>query len=144
MSLFDNSDLEWYAAGQDPSIPRDGGSYVLVISVSKACAFSSPGTGEIEIEPGTYYYAGSAKGPGGLKSRLERHFKPDKTIRWHVDQLTTQGSAVGAYITQDLSECDLVDLMQNTGRFRIVQKGIGSSDCKRCMSHLFYLAKLEL
>jgi hypothetical protein len=41
-----------------------------------------------------FLYCGSAKGPGGSKARLSRHFK---SVRWHIDQLTERGSVVSAF-----------------------------------------------
>jgi histidyl-tRNA synthetase len=48
----------------------------------------------IELPAGRILYCGSAKGQGGSKARLSRHFK---SVRWHIDQLTERGSVVSAF-----------------------------------------------
>ena len=40
------------------------------------------------LAPGCYVYAGSARGPGGIRARVRRHLRPDKTPHWHIDQVT--------------------------------------------------------
>ncbi|MEW7009899.1 GIY-YIG nuclease family protein [Lentilitoribacter sp. EG35] len=135
-SLFSGSGLDWYSINQLDQIPTAGGAYVLIVFLSKEVEFSSPKTGSILLDKGFYFYAGSAKGPGGLRSRLSRHFKSDKKPHWHIDQLTIHGKAVGAYVKRSGNECDLVDLMLKTKQLAFVQDGIGGTDCSRCKSHL--------
>jgi Uri superfamily endonuclease len=84
------------------------------------------------LVPGRYIYAGSAYGPGGLKARLSRHMRRTKVERWHIDQLTKTGVR-GAWIFPGCNECDLV-VMNSALPVPIV--GFGSTDCKRCRSHL--------
>jgi Uri superfamily endonuclease len=84
------------------------------------------------LVPGRYICAGSAYGPGGLKARLSRHMRRTKVERWHVDQLTKTG-ACGAWIFPGCNECDLVEL---NSALPVPIIGFGSTDCKRCHSHL--------
>jgi Uri superfamily endonuclease len=44
---------------------------------------ASCGRAAIELPAGRFLYCGSAKGQGGSKARLSRHFK---SVRWHIDQ----------------------------------------------------------
>ena len=67
--------------------------------------------------PGRYIYAGSRR---------------TKVERWHIDQLTKTG-ACGAWIFPGCSECDLVDINSS---LPVPIIGFGSTDCKRCHSHL--------
>ncbi|MGB9617311.1 MAG: DUF123 domain-containing protein, partial [Desulfomonilaceae bacterium] len=39
--------------------------------------------------PGYYVYLGSAKQYGGIESRVNRHLKKNKKLRWHIDYLTS-------------------------------------------------------
>lgn len=43
--------------------------------------------GVLEAQPGYYVYVGSAFGPGGVAARVGRHFRREKTLRWHMDYL---------------------------------------------------------
>lgn len=94
------------------------------------------------LEPGDYLYCGSANGPGGLRARLARHMRRDKRAHWHVDQLTTAGEVLGAFIVEGGSECALNAAL---GAFPFPLPGFGSSDCPRCVSHLrFFPANARL
>ncbi len=91
-----------------------------------------PGT----LAPGFYFYAGSAWGGGGIAARLGRHFAKDKTIHWHVDQLTVKARTICALTLPEGNECDAAAKLLNSGKFEIAVPGFGSSDCRVCLSHL--------
>lgn len=126
----------WYAEGADGGLPAIAGAYLLVLSLPQVVWFRAPKIGEHRLLPGMYLYAGSARGPGGLRGRLCRHFKREKKMHWHIDQLTIRSDVLGAYISTACSECDIVDVMLKTGIFAAIVDGIGSTDCRRCRSHL--------
>ncbi|MCP5395844.1 MAG: GIY-YIG nuclease family protein [Sphingomonadaceae bacterium] len=88
------------------------------------------------LPPGTYIYAGSANGPGGMRARLRRHFRKDKALRWHVDELSVRASSMAALAIEGGSECAIVEALLASGRFTIPLPGFGSSDCKACAAHL--------
>ena len=88
------------------------------------------------LDPGTYLYAGSAKGPGGLHARLGRHLRKAKNPRWHIDDLLNHGSNLIGLWYDTLSECELVAHLIKTGDVTIPCPGFGSSDCRTCDSHL--------
>lgn len=92
----------------------------------------------MRLPPGLYAYCGSAYGPGGLRARIARHMKPDKTPRWHVDRLTAAGRIVRIAAHEGGWECDLVDRLRAAGG-RTPLRGFGSSDCRRCRAHLLAL-----
>ncbi len=56
-----------------------------------------------------------------------------KPRRWHIDQLTENGDVLGAWIFPGGIECDLVDM---NSALPVPIVGFGSTDCKRCRSHL--------
>lgn len=118
----------------DPAaVPAVAGAYVLAIRIDRPVTVRTARHPRATLAADIYLYCGSARGPGGLKARLGRHMKRTKSLRWHVDQLTTQGTIVGAWIAPGGDECRLVE------RFADLEApipGFGSSDCKRCRSHL--------
>ena len=82
------------AACLDP----DPGSYVLTLKLSAPVALRIPRFAGSRLEPGIYAYAGSARGPGGIAARVGRHLSAEKTVRWHIDHLTTVADAVWASV----------------------------------------------
>lgn len=113
----------------------DTGAYILIIRLDASLTVARRNTRH-ELDAGWYLYAGSARGPGGIKARLRRHFKLDKSIHWHIDHLTTAGSVVAACAFPGGNECDLA---QRLARYRACDfgpNGFGSSDCRECRSHL--------
>lgn len=121
-----------------PGSEKDKGSYVLLIRLASPCDVVLRGKSSV-LEPGLYAYCGSAKGPGGLKARIERHRRRDKKIHWHVDQVTTQVPVLKVGVSFDLSECNLVDLLVKQPGVGFPISGFGSTDCKDCESHLLKL-----
>ena len=134
--LLPDIPLHWFGSERAGEIPAHPGAYLLLVSLDKTVPFNRPKVGSIDVTSGSYVYSGSARGPGGLRSRLKRHFARQKAIHWHVDQLTVAAKQVGALVSYDISECELVDLLTKTGAFRSAIDGFGSSDCRRCTSHL--------
>ena len=134
--LLPDVPLHWYGPERAGQIPTGPGAYLLLVTLDKTVPFHASKIGSIHVMDGLYVYAGSARGPGGLQSRLNRHFAREKAIHWHVDQLTVAAEYIGALVSYDISECELVDLLNGTGAFRSAIDGFGSSDCRRCTSHL--------
>ena len=85
------------------------------------------------LQPGRYLYAGSARGPGGMRARLARHQRADKQTHWHIDRLTLAGTVPGAWIFPGGDECAIVAALSH---LPVPLPGFGSSDCRRCVSHL--------
>lgn len=119
----------------EPSL-RDRGAYLLALVIDTAVDIDLPRQGRRELAPATYLYAGSAKGPGGLRARVGRHFRHEKPRRWHVDRLTCACRSMAALLVANGGECDLVDRLLVSGRFVPALPGFGNSDCQRCVSHL--------
>nr|WP_294552809.1 GIY-YIG nuclease family protein [uncultured Rhodopila sp.] len=88
---------------------------------------------DVLLPAGRYLYAGSARGPGGMRARLARHQRADKTPHWHIDLLTMAGTMAGAWIFPGGDECAIV---AGLGHLPVPLPGFGSSDCRRCVSHL--------
>ncbi|WP_319532178.1 GIY-YIG nuclease family protein [uncultured Cohaesibacter sp.] len=128
-----------FAGGREDieSCPDDGGIYLLAIHLSHTLTIARPGPAT--LAPGLYLYAGSARGPGGLRARLRRHQAIEKTCRWHIDQLTTQAAERFAFGWLSGTECDLIRALDTSATARHPIGGFGSSDCKHCTSHMLYL-----
>jgi Uri superfamily endonuclease len=117
---------------QAPSVP---GAYALLIHVEAPVDFARRATGPALLS-GWFVYAGSAYGSGGLRARLGRHVRAEKTLRWHVDALTNGAAHVCALAMPGGSECGIVARLTGSGAFVPALPGFGSSDCPRCTAHL--------
>ena len=117
--------------------PADSGIYLLAIHLTQALAITHPEPAT--LAPGVYLYAGSARGPGGLRARLRRHLATDKKCRWHIDQLTTKATERFALGWLTGTECDLIRALDGQARIQHPIRGFGSSDCKECISHMLRL-----
>lgn len=115
--------------------PNGPGAYTLVLRLGSPVPFKR-GRDRHILSPGWYVYSGSARGPGGIRARLRRHFRRDKSIHWHVDQLTTVAEQITALAIENGSECEIVDRLIRSKLFTPAVRGFGSSDCSRCTAHL--------
>jgi len=120
----------WTTADNIPAVP---GAYVLVIKLYEPVMASIGRKPPAPLAAGEYLYCGSARGSGGLRGRLARHMRHGKSIRWHIDSLTESGTVLGAWTFPGGSECDLVASLSH---LPIAVEGFGSSDCRKCASHL--------
>ena len=117
-------------------LPSDPGAYVLFLTLGAPLRLDIPALGFALAAPGAYAYCGSARGPGGLRARIARHLRPGKPLHWHIDRLTEAGRVTALAYTKHISECALFErLLAGTGA-SVPLPGFGSSDCRRCPSHL--------
>ncbi len=110
-------------------------SYQLLIEVSQPLQCLIGCLGKFDFRVGRYVYTGSAR--RGLDSRIARHLRRQKTLRWHIDYLLdAPGVSVIEVLRSRRSECAL-----NRAVFgRILAFGFGASDCcAGCGAHLKYL-----
>ncbi len=83
-------------------VPSPGkGTYVLLLLlehdkeiVVNRRRSSSP----IFFRAGYYAYVGSAYGPGGLRSRINRHLIKEKKCVWHIDYLRKEADPVEVWV----------------------------------------------
>ena len=118
------------AAAEAPAVP---GAYLLLVALPVPLSVTLPHRPETTLSPGRYLYAGSARGPGGLRARLARHLRADKKPHWHIDRLTEAGMVEGAWVVQGGDECALVAALVH---LPVPLPGFGSTDCRTCASHL--------
>jgi len=114
-----------------------GGGYILVLEVANPTPIQVGKLGVLGLQPGRYYYGGSAK--RGLTGRVARHFRRTKNVYWHIDYLTVHpevalteawcypGRADVEHLLPDLTE------VETEG----IPRKLGAGDCSRgCHSHL--------
>jgi len=90
--------------------------------------------GKINFKKGYYIYIGSAPS----LARIERHYRKNKKIKWHIDYLLRKARIVGFSLSKD-KECEVA--IRLSKEFLSINR-FGSSDCK-CRSHLFYSRSLK-
>lgn len=121
----------------DPAaLPAVSGAYVLVLDLLRPLSLPDGHT----LDPGRYAYAGSARGPGGIRARVGRHVRPGKTVHWHIDRLTGTAGVLAAAALPDATECAAADFLRDSFGGTTPAPGFGSSDCRRCPSHLVLMA----
>ena len=125
-------------------IPATRGAYVLLLELRKAVAVTVSGQ-TTTLNPGEYVYCGSANGPGGLKARIRRHLKKNKSVHWHIDQLTGAASTriETVMVTPGGRECTLLQSFLEQRNVDIPVPRFGSSDCRHCPAHLLRLLDKE-
>jgi len=118
----------------------DSGLYQLVIRLERKRVIDVGHLGHFVFPSGYYVYTGSAK--RGLESRIARHLRKEKRLRWHIDYLLGQARIVEVkrYQSGRRSECELNRRIGALPDSKIVAPGFGSSDC-RCPTHLFHFRK---
>jgi Uri superfamily endonuclease len=90
-----------------------------------------------DFRRGWYLYAGSARGPGGIRARCARHLEPDKRQHWHIDCLTQVAQVRQVWFSEQLTEMHLVAELLRCPTLEQPVAGFGASD-SRARSHLFY------
>lgn len=119
------------------------GTYILVLHVGREAQMNIGRLGNLNLASGYYLYAGSARGPGGLKARLRHHLRERKQLRWHIDYLRRAARVVEIWTAFSLQklECLWAQTLLRTPGAEIRISGFGSSDCD-CPTHLIYFASL--
>lgn len=120
-------------ASDAPALP---GAYLLLLTLTEPMTVGLPHRPAVTLPAGRYLYAGSARGPGGIRARLARHMRADKRPHWHIDQLTRGGTVDGAWVLPGGNECAVVAALAH---LPAPIPGFGSTDCRTCVSHLLAL-----
>ena len=127
------------AIADPPALP---GAYLLLFDLATPLALGPVGRlGEVRLAPALYAYAGSAKGPGGLRARIACHLAPAKRAHWHIDRLTRKIVPHAVFAWPDGGECALVRRLDFEPGAHIPVAGFGSSDCRTCAAHLVALPR---
>lgn len=107
--------------------------YLLFLEVKEQKNIEIGALGQIEFEPGTYVYVGSAR--NSVEKRLERHFSEVENLHWHIDYLTAEIKPFDYFILPESSEYE----EWLAGKLAIYYEPVldfGSSDSSQS-SHLF-------
>ena len=134
----DEADRAVFCANRTQALdlPSIGGAYVIAIRLGQPLQLPITRLGNPEMPAGVYVYVGSAYGPGGIRARVKRHFRTDKTVHWHIDHVTMAAAGLGACALPGANECEIVSRLRQDGDFLPAVNGFGSSDCRNCSSHL--------
>lgn len=118
----------------------DSGLYQLVIWLRKDQVGRVGGLGRFLFPMGYYVYTGSAR--RRLESRIARHLRKKKRVRWHIDYLLKRGKIIEIkrYANSNLTECGLNGRTEELPGSRVIAPRFGSSDC-RCLTHLLYFRR---
>jgi Uri superfamily endonuclease len=127
---------QWISPDHLKTQASQKGAYVLLIGLDRALPVGAGRHKSGQLPAGTYFYAGSAYGAGGLAARIGRHFRKDKKVHWHVDRLTLEASRLAAFIVENGNECALAEALLQSNSVAIALEGFGSTDCSSCRSHL--------
>ena len=120
-------------------ITSEPGAYALVIELDRPCRLAIATLAPATLPAGRYLYLGSARGPGGIRARVARHLRRNKTRHWHVDHLTARGRITGVITAPGGSECALARRALKFAAVAAPLAGFGSSDCRECPAHLLRL-----
>lgn len=118
-------------------ITDNSGIYLLEISVNSEFYIDRF---DFSFKTGYYYYTGSAQ--RNLISRVERHYRKNKKLHWHIDYITANPNSsiinTWIFLLQPRNfECTLNTKLIKNG-LSVPIKGFGNSDCSNCSSHLLY------
>jgi len=124
-------------AGVTRAIENGPGTYVLLFTCPASVRCDVGRLGRVTLEPGHYLYVGSAFGPGGVRARVARHLRRDKSRHWHLDYVREALVPLEVWFTLDAArhEHELAAALAASAGLHGV-RGFGSSDCG-CASHLF-------
>jgi len=113
------------------------GTYVLLFACRAPACCAVGRLGRVTLEPGYYLYVGSAFGPGGVRARVARHVRRDKSRHWHLDYLCEVLDPLEVWYTLDAARREHA-LAAALGAWPGLSgvRRFGSSDCA-CGSHLF-------
>ncbi|MBO8174450.1 MAG: DUF123 domain-containing protein [Thermococcus sp.] len=109
------------------------GSYFLVIKVERDMIVRTKRK-EFALKAGYYVYVGSAM--NSLEKRVERHFKKDKKLHWHIDFLLKESELLRAYLIPSDAKIE-EELSGEVAKFGKPVEGFGASDL-RIGSNLYY------
>jgi Uri superfamily endonuclease len=130
-------------AGVDqPDLPSSPGTYAIVLEISTVTIAVVGSLGSFALAPGRYAYVGSARGAGGLRSRVRRHLRPEKRLRWHIDALTKvfPVAHVTTFAGRKSMECAWVHRLCALPGAATPIAHFGAGDCRAgCPAHLVRL-----
>lgn len=118
-------------------VPREPGTYALILHLPGPVTVAVGRLGQFRFDPGWYAYAGSARGPGGLAARVQRHCRTRKALHWHIDYLHPHGEPVAVWyaVGSQKRECRWAKALSELPGASSPAPRFGASDCQ-CPTHL--------
>jgi sugar fermentation stimulation protein A len=118
----------------------DSGLYIAVFYLPRVQKVRVGKLGQFHLKKGVYFYVGSAQ--RNRSARLKRHSNKKKSLRWHIDYLSSKARMLGAITIPGprKHECELAKELSKM--FEVPVLGFGASDC-RCSGHLFYAPEVS-
>ena len=117
------------------TLPDAPGAYALILRLDRDARLDIATLGRPALPPGLYLYAGSARGPGGIRARVRRHLRHPKARVWHIDRLTEAARVEAVIAFPGGRECAVADFAAARGA-RVPIPRFGASDCRTCEAHL--------
>lgn len=128
-------------------LPTSSGVYILHLNLMHQRVICIGKLGDAQFFPGDYLYVGSARGAGGLRSRVGRHLEGREKRHWHIDWLRPAVVVGGYYYleTNKKLECDWSQVILNLPGCSLPIQGFGASDCRdkkrSCAAHLMFFSE---
>ena len=126
----------WVTQNDIEKMPDFKGAYILALRLGETINVELPRIDAGQLRPDWYVYAGSARGSGGIRARVRRHFQDTKTMHWHIDLLTVNSLEIAALAVAGGHECELVGKLLDSLQFKVAIRGFGNTDCQYYESHL--------
>lgn len=112
--------------------------YQLVVTLDERRTITVGHHGRFSFPAGYYVYTGSAK--RGFESRVARHMRRKKKLRWHIDYLLRYARVIEVKRYRSFSECGRNHRVAKIPGSGAIVPGFGSSDC-RCVTHLYHFRR---
>ena len=127
----------------DCQLPRDKGTYALVLHARTAFRIQVGKLGRLCGELGYFVYLGSAFGAGGIAARVAHHMAASGKCHWHIDYLRRVAALEEVWFSTAgrRLEHDWAKILGGMPTAKIPLPGFGASDC-HCPSHLYYFSEL--
>lgn len=119
-------------------LPARPGSYILRLRLNHPAHIRAGVLGEFDLPAATYFYCGSAFGPGGLRARVLRHTRAGSRPHWHIDALLACAALEAVAWEEDARrECTWSQWLSNQPGALVPIPGFGATDCRNgCPAHL--------
>jgi Uri superfamily endonuclease len=130
-----------YSTHNPATLPTARGTYAILLYVSRATRLEIGKLGAFDFPRGYYVYVGSARGAGGLRARVTRHWRASKKLHWHIDSLRAAAKPLRVWCSTDARDDECVwSAMMQAQNARIIAPRFGASDCA-CAAHLYFFAR---
>jgi Uri superfamily endonuclease len=124
-------------------MPGARGAYALLVLLDRPVELPSRFDGQ-RLPGGRYCYVGSARGAGGIRGRCARHLRAPLRCHWHIDWLLAGALDRAVVPFPGQQECEVLARLLAIEGASVPVPGFGSTDCRRCPSHLLALDPASL